>query len=742
MAVPSPPSPAFSPVYFGDEENDGDSNDFRATNSVLDASNVPDVDTIDNSRSHSIISPAARQILLGDDFDDDEEEIDDGFVTIRKMPPLDDYEDEETRWQDDNHHSLPNPEELKLSVAAAAGGGSSFFSSPIMKKIVVPAIVFLVALAIVLFSVLGAENGADNNQLPTNTNDNLDEIVETPIEEKSPLENRALQLQNYMIKYGITSADKFYGMESSAVNTPQSQAIRWMANEDNQFPSFPTDDEDPTTIEGYALVSRYAMVVFYFATEGKNWDNSMGFLNPDKQTCDWYHVFPPPKGEAGVLCNQTTKRIIGLSLISNNLKGYFPSELSHVTSLEYLESIENPIVGPIPMDWQRLTGLRTLVLPFNELTGNLPSWMPRAWPDMEFLYLSNNVFSGTIPEEFLEFRQLSVLALDDNILTGKTDVIWNSMQSLEFAYLEDNDFTGTLPSDVSKFNSVLINLDVSSNRLSGALPEDLFQLNHLEILDLHDNQFDSTIPQTIPENNDRMKFVALHRNGLTGTIPSTMANLRRLSHLDVTSNQLTGTIPYELEKLSDVMTYLFLGANNYQEGPIPSLVYALTNLRELSLKSSKRTGPIAGVISALDALLVLDLDDNALTGSIPNEIGTLTNLQFLLLNRNQLSSSVPGDSLANLAKLRFLLLDNNHLYGDLNPICGLDSLTKVYVDCGEIDCLEGCCSCCMDGKTCHDNILISSHDPVWEAEYTRQFFDFSESDGGKFYANRDDDYWQ
>jgi hypothetical protein len=87
-----------------------------------------------------------------------------------------------------------------------------------------------------------------------------------------------------------------------------------MANEDNQFPSFPTDDEDPTTVEGYALVSRYAMVVFYFVTGGKNWDNSMGFLNPDKQTCDWYHVFPPPKGEVGVLCNQTTKRIIGLSL--------------------------------------------------------------------------------------------------------------------------------------------------------------------------------------------------------------------------------------------------------------------------------------------------------------------------------------------------------------------------------------------------------------------------------------------
>lgn len=370
--------------------------------------------------------------------------------------------------------------------------------------------------------------------------------------------------------------------------------------------------------------------------------------------------------------------------------------------------------------------------------------MPQSWPDLEFMYLSNNLFSGTIPDQFFEFQKLSVLALDDNILTGKTDVIWNSMPSLEYLYLEDNGFTGTLPASLllSNFNSALVTLDISSNRLTGALPNDVFQLKRLEILDMHDNRFDSNIPGNIPENSDRLKFVALHSNKLNGTIPSTIANLQRLSHLDVTNNRLTGTIPKEMERQSDTLTYLFLGANDYQEGTIPSLVYALTNLRELSLKSSKRTGPIAGVIGALDSMLVLDLDDNRLTGSIPNEIGMLTNLQFLLLNRNQLSLQVPGDSLAQLDKLRFLLLDNNHMFGDLNPICGLKNLNTVYVDCGEIACLEGCCNCCTDGQACHDNVLISSHDPVWESGYTRQFFGFSEGDGGRFYSNRDDDYWQ
>ena len=431
-----------------------------------------------------------------------------------------------------------------------------------------------------------------------------------------------------------------------------------------------------------------------------------------------------------------------ISIVANNVRGTIPSELSQVTSLEYIESIQNPVSGTIPDGWQKLTALRTVVIAFNELTGTLPSWMAQSWPDMEFLYLSNNALTGSLPIEFLGFQRLSVLALDDNLLTGKTDVVLNSMPALEFAYLEDNNFSGTLPNLNSGANSALKILDLSSNRLTGSLPDDIFQLNRLEILDLHSNRLTSSIPDNIPQDNFHLKFLALQNNALNGSIPSEIANLKKLSHLDLTRNQLTGMIPNDLELLHESMNYLFLGANNYQEGPIPSFVYAMTQLRELSLKSSNRKGKISGIIGALSSLVVLDLDDNALTGSIPKEIGMMTDLQFLLLNRNQLSFEVPGQELAKLKDLRFLLLDNNHVFGDLNPICILDALTSVYIDCGEIACLEGCCTCCSDGSPCHDNLLITSHDPVWETGYSRQFFDFTVEQEGSFATNGNDDYWQ
>jgi len=222
---------------------------------------------------------------------------------------------------------------------------------------------------------------------------------------------------------------------------------------------------------------------------------------------------------------------------------------------------------------------------------------------------------------------------------------------------------------------------------------------------------------------DLLRFLALHDNQLEGRIPATMSNLQRLSHLDLSTNLLTGPIPLEMELLSD-LTFLFLGANNFTKGVIPTWIYEHENLRELSLKSTRRTGEISELIGRLDQLVLLDLDDNELAGQIPESIGLLTNLQYLLLNRNDLSSAVPPE-LGKLEALRLLLLDRNSLTGDLGAVCNIESLEVAYVDCGTVSCSEDCCSCCTEGQPCHDFDLIPSTDPNWESNYTRQFFAFT-----------------
>lgn len=326
-APPSPSSAAFSPVCY-DEESEGDSGDFRASTSVQDASCIPDVDTIDNSTPHSAISPMARRILLDTDYDDD---IENDFP-VRKLPlgvPDDTDEDEEISSSDhgrsasrrESQHSLPDVEDLKLSVAAAAGGGrrrlSSLVSRSNRKRIIYPVLLLILAVVVVVFFIMSAVDDT-TNQIATNQKVTQPSIPDDDgiiaASDGLIVEDRLRYLQDYMVQHGVSTLEQFRDEASSTINTPQSQAARWMAYEDNQFPTFPTPDKDPKTSEGYSLVSRYAMAVLYFATNGKNWENSLNFMDPDKHTCDWFTVFPPPKGEVGVLCNQTTRRIIGLSL--------------------------------------------------------------------------------------------------------------------------------------------------------------------------------------------------------------------------------------------------------------------------------------------------------------------------------------------------------------------------------------------------------------------------------------------
>jgi Leucine-rich repeat (LRR) protein len=185
----------------------------------------------------------------------------------------------------------------------------------------------------------------------------------------------------------------------------------------------------------------------------------------------------------------------------------------------------------------------------------------------------------------------------------------------------------------------------------GDLPSDLFRVQFLEVIDLHGNKFSGLLPSDVAEDNNMLTFLALYDNELTGSIPTQLGLIDQLVHLDLSTNGLGGDIPTELGNLSNLGS-LFLAENQFNTGPIPSFVYTLKTLEELSLKSSRRTGSISESIATLSNLKFLDLDNNTLTGSIPSQIGSLSNLEFLLLNRNTLSQEVPIQlgTLENLRK--------------------------------------------------------------------------------------------
>ena len=115
------------------------------------------------------------------------------------------------------------------------------------------------------------------------------------------------------------------------------------------------------------------------------------------------------------------------------------------------------------------------------------------------------------------------------------------------------------------------------------------------------------------------------------------------------------------------------------EGPIPSAISGLPELRVLDLYGNRLTGRIPVELGGLRHLEVLDLGSNWLTGPIPPELGNLANLTSLALGRNLLTGPIPPE-IGRLTNLRHLRLHDNRLVGALPPeLDGLENLEELFV---------------------------------------------------------------
>ncbi|XP_076937450.1 receptor-like protein EIX2 [Bidens hawaiensis] len=107
----------------------------------------------------------------------------------------------------------------------------------------------------------------------------------------------------------------------------------------------------------------------------------------------------------------------------------------------------------------------------------------------------------------------------------------NMMQVVKGAELE---YTKTL-----KF---VVNMDLSSNKLVGEIPEALTKLVALIGLNLSYNHLRGGIPENIG-NMASLISLDLSGNKLTGMIPQSIAALNFLSYLNLSHNNLSGQIP-------------------------------------------------------------------------------------------------------------------------------------------------------------------------------------------------------
>ncbi|PRQ49645.1 putative protein kinase RLK-Pelle-DLSV family [Rosa chinensis] len=242
--------------------------------------------------------------------------------------------------------------------------------------------------------------------------------------------------------------------------------------------------------------------------------------------------------------------------------------------------------------------------------------------------------------------------------------LW-TLKFLTHLDLGHNHLTGPLSASIGNLSS-LEYLSLGHNMLSGQLPKELGNLSNLTFLAIGTMNLSGGLPHELG-NLLNLQQIYLDSSGVSGEIPPTFANLRNLTIFRVSDTELSGRIPDFVGYWSKLTSLVFQG--NSFEGPIPATLSNLTSLEELRISdiiSTASGNSSLGFIKDMKSrsLKVLVLRNNNISDSIPSNIGELQSLYHLDLSFNNLAGVIPP-SLFNLPSLKALFLGNNKLSGNL-----------------------------------------------------------------------------
>ncbi|KAK1435254.1 hypothetical protein QVD17_01015 [Tagetes erecta] len=260
-------------------------------------------------------------------------------------------------------------------------------------------------------------------------------------------------------------------------------------------------------------------------------------------------------------CLWNFKELKILCLGDNNLSGRLPASIKYLTSLEVLYIPNNSLSGELPSSLQNCTELTFLDLGANKFSGNVPVWIGEKLSRLYALSLTSNNFFKTIPSQLCQLVYLQILDLSMNKLIGNIPSCLNNLTSMvqdglainQNVHLSNNNSGGEYVDhamikwqgrarEFGKTLQLVKIINLSSNNLTGKIPDELTGLHKLIALDLSKNALHGKIPSKIGKMK-ALQILDLSRNNLSGRIPSSMSQITLLNYLDISYNNLTGRIP-------------------------------------------------------------------------------------------------------------------------------------------------------------------------------------------------------
>ncbi|XP_056172769.1 receptor-like protein EIX2 [Syzygium oleosum] len=279
-----------------------------------------------------------------------------------------------------------------------------------------------------------------------------------------------------------------------------------------------------------------------------------------------------------------------LDLSSNKLSRVISSSLGNLNRLKSMHLNNNSLHGKIPGTMNYCINLAILDLGENKILGSGPHWFGPCFQFLQILRLQENMFNGSIPSQLCLLPALQILDLAVNNLAGMIPNCLGYMKDMKLnkSIDEGNSLSptyeptpfknGTLPlaitpSDWNQMHveqvvkwidldctaldlQLMVNLDLSSNKLIGLIPEELTLLSVLRGLKLSHNFLSGGIPIMIGDMKS-LESLDLSNNQLSGAIPQSFSAFTSLSKLNLSHNNFTGPIPKgnQIQTLDDPSIY-------------------------------------------------------------------------------------------------------------------------------------------------------------------------------------------
>ncbi|OEL32014.1 LRR receptor-like serine/threonine-protein kinase FLS2 [Dichanthelium oligosanthes] len=216
-------------------------------------------------------------------------------------------------------------------------------------------------------------------------------------------------------------------------------------------------------------------------------------------------------------------------LAGNHLEGNFPDSLGTSMSLSYVNLANNSLTGAIPQSLASSSSLGTLILSRNSLTGSIPASLFANLSTLTIVDLQMNSLTGVIPPF-------------GNILNGNLPgSIGNLSTNLENLLLGSNQISGSIVEISNLVNLTVLSLE--DNLLSGSIPARIGKLQNLFILNLSKNKLSGQIPSTI--GNVLLDYGMTARVGDFGSAKFLSQDSGGLKHLvSIQGTIIQGTIGY------------------------------------------------------------------------------------------------------------------------------------------------------------------------------------------------------